>query len=128
MSEADSSRARILLEQTTLRAIDALARQSGLRRSDLVNEALRRYLADPEVQAELSAPQRRPRLPPATARVYDQLSLSFGEGGAISTRSLAEVLGRNPGNVSRHLAVLRELGYARRVDGEHIPLHPDNDP
>jgi hypothetical protein len=110
------------LEPSVLEQVEALARRRGVSPHDLVNAALAQFVDDPEVRVELeTAPQQTP-LPPAAARTYEQLVRMWTGLGPVRSQALAEAMGLHRGNVDRHLATMRELGYARRDRHGHVPI------
>lgn len=105
--------------------LDALARRTGLSKSDLADAALRQLLQAPPAPPEL------PEVPAAVAvdlsasarRVWAALTEAWSAGLPTTSVALAERLELHRGNVDRHLAALRASGVVVRRGHSHVPPH-----
>jgi len=112
-------------------SLDELATRRYSNRSELIREALSRFLADEDAAGEpelVGAHRGAVRLPGSFSgtqrRVYDHL---VAAGQPLRTAQLAELLGIHPGNIDRALRPLRDSGHVETLGrGFHQISVPDD--
>lgn len=104
--------------------VDELAAKHRVPRRLVIEAALRRFLDDPTAVVEQPADVEPPGVPQRAVEVWAALVRNWSGVVPVPSSVLAEDLQIHRGNVDRHLAVLREHGWAKRSGRGHghVPL------